>query len=70
MTGPILIAYASRYGTTREVAEAIAATLREHELNVEVLAAAAVDDLGPYGAVVLGRRHLHGPLAPRCPRLR
>lgn len=54
MTGPILIAYASRYGTTREVAEAIAATLREHELNVEVLAAAAVDDLGPYGAVVLG----------------
>lgn len=54
MTGPILVAYASRYGTTHEVAEAIAATLREHELNVEVLPAGEVDDLGPYGAVVLG----------------
>ena len=54
MTGPILIAYASRYGSTRETAEAIAATLREHEQKVEVLPAAEVDDLGPYGAVVLG----------------
>jgi menaquinone-dependent protoporphyrinogen oxidase len=54
MTGPILVAYASRYGTTREVAEAIAATLREHELKVDVQPAGEVDDLGPYGAVVLG----------------
>jgi menaquinone-dependent protoporphyrinogen oxidase len=54
MTGPILVAYASRYGTTREVAEAIAATLRENELKVDVRPAGEVDDLGPYGGVVLG----------------
>jgi menaquinone-dependent protoporphyrinogen oxidase len=54
MTGPILVAYASRYGTTREVAEAIAATLREHELKVEVRPAGEVEDLGQYGAIVLG----------------
>jgi menaquinone-dependent protoporphyrinogen oxidase len=54
MTGPILVAYASRYGATREVAEAIAATLRERELKVEVRPAGEVDDLGSYSAVVLG----------------
>jgi menaquinone-dependent protoporphyrinogen oxidase len=54
MTGPVLVAYASRYGTTAEVAAAIAATLRERELKVDVLPADVVEDLGPYGGVVLG----------------
>jgi menaquinone-dependent protoporphyrinogen IX oxidase len=33
MTGTILVAYASKYGSTREVAESIAATLRERLLR-------------------------------------
>jgi menaquinone-dependent protoporphyrinogen IX oxidase len=32
----ILIAYASTHGSTREVAEAIAATLREHNLTTDL----------------------------------
>jgi menaquinone-dependent protoporphyrinogen oxidase len=54
MIGPVLVAYASRYGSTREVAEAIGATLREHGMLVEVRAAAEVDGLDEFGAVVLG----------------
>ena len=54
MTGPILVAYASRYGSTREVAESVAATLRERGLKVELLPAGEVRTLDPYGGVVLG----------------
>jgi menaquinone-dependent protoporphyrinogen oxidase len=54
MTGTILVAYASRYGSTREVAESIAGTLREKGLRVDVRAAAEVDDLDGYSGVVLG----------------
>lgn len=54
MTKPVLVAYASRYGTTAEVAEVIAATLQEQELDVEVHPAGEVEDLGRYGAVILG----------------
>jgi menaquinone-dependent protoporphyrinogen oxidase len=54
MSGTILIAYASKYGSTREVAEAIAATLRERRLRVDVKAAEDVDHLDEYAGVVLG----------------
>jgi menaquinone-dependent protoporphyrinogen oxidase len=54
MAGPVLVAYGSRYGSTQEVAEAIAATLRTHGLTVDVHAAADVVDLGEYQGVVLG----------------
>jgi menaquinone-dependent protoporphyrinogen oxidase len=54
MAGPILVAYASRYGTTGEVATSIAATLRERGLKVEILPAEEVEDLSPYAGVVLG----------------
>lgn len=54
MARPILVTYASRYGTTREVAEGIASTLREQYVNVDVRPAVEVDDLGPYDAVVIG----------------
>jgi menaquinone-dependent protoporphyrinogen oxidase len=54
MTGTILVAYASRYGSTREVAESIAGTLREQQLRVDVRAAAEIDDLDGYAGVVLG----------------
>ena len=54
MSDSILIAYATRYGSTQEVAERIAATLRQAGLQVEVQAARQVRALEGYRAVVLG----------------
>src|SRR6266496_340908 len=54
MTALILVAYATKHGSTQEVAEAIAATLREHALEVEVQPASEVRALDRYGAVLLG----------------
>ena len=54
MSTVVLVAYATRYGSTREVAEAIAATLRDHRLEVECRAARDVQMLADYGALVLG----------------
>jgi menaquinone-dependent protoporphyrinogen oxidase len=50
----ILVAHASRHGSTREVAEAVAATLRARGFAVDVMPAAEVGLLCHYGAVVLG----------------
>ena len=36
MSASVLVAYATRYGSTQEVAEAVAATLRERGLEVDV----------------------------------
>lgn len=54
MLNSILIAYATRYGSTQEVAEAIAATLHERGLEVELQPVRKVRTLEGYGAVVLG----------------
>ena len=54
MARPILVAHASKYGSTQEVAESIAMTLRGHLLHADVRPAAQVEDLGEYGGVVLG----------------
>lgn len=53
-TTTVLLAYATRYGSTQEVAEAIAGTLREGGLAVDVQAMRDVTTLDNYGAVVLG----------------
>ena len=50
----ILVAVASRYGSAREIALAIARTLRATGHAVDVQDAAAVGDLAPYEAIVLG----------------
>ena len=54
MTNSILVAYASRTGTTAGVAEAIGKTLAESGAAVDVRAMADVKDLTPYDAVVAG----------------
>jgi menaquinone-dependent protoporphyrinogen oxidase len=54
MAAPTLVAYATTYGSTGEVAEAVAAALREAGLQVEVHPARKVRSLAGYGAVVLG----------------
>jgi menaquinone-dependent protoporphyrinogen oxidase len=54
MTGHMLVAYATKHGSTIEVAEAVAATLRDAVHEVDVAAAADVTALDDYSAVVLG----------------
>jgi menaquinone-dependent protoporphyrinogen oxidase len=54
MSGPVLVGYATRYGSTQEVAETIAATLRANGLAVDVQPLRQVRTLDEYGAVVLG----------------
>ncbi len=51
---PILIAYASRYGSTREIAETLGRVLRERGRAVDVRPAGEVARLEGYRAVVLG----------------
>ncbi|HEY1015544.1 MAG TPA: flavodoxin domain-containing protein [Herpetosiphonaceae bacterium] len=50
----ILLAVASAHGSTREIAAAIMDELRAAALSVDMADADAVDDLSPYGAVILG----------------
>lgn len=54
MSALILVTYATRYGSTQEVAEDLAAALRERGLEVEVLPMREVQALAKYSAVVLG----------------
>lgn len=50
----VLVAYASKYGSTQEVAETIATTLRENDLVVELKLVREVKTLDEYTGVVLG----------------
>ena len=50
----VLVAYATRHGSTQEVAEAVAATLRERGLEVELQSAGELRSVEEYQAVVLG----------------
>jgi len=54
MNTQILVTYATRYGSTQEVAEAVAATLRESGLGVDIQPMRKVRTLAGYRAVVLG----------------
>jgi menaquinone-dependent protoporphyrinogen oxidase len=54
MSDSVLLAYATTYGSTKEVAVAIAATLRERGLEVDLERARHVRTLAGYDAVVLG----------------
>ena len=54
MSDRVLVAYATKHGSTREVAEEIGRVLRQRGLDTDVAEARLVRDLAPYGAVVLG----------------
>jgi len=53
MGDKILVAYATRYGSTREVAEAAGTVLRGHGVDAEVRSVKDVTALGGYAGVVL-----------------
>jgi len=50
----VLIGYASRFGSTRDIAMRLAGKLRTHCREVDVLPVYQISDAGPYDAVVLG----------------
>jgi len=50
----ILVAYASKYGSTREIAEAIGKSLQSRGLQVDIDAVSNVESVETYDAVVLG----------------
>lgn len=54
MPGKVLVAFATMYGSTQEVAETVAATIREEGAEVDVRPAREVRELAGYRAVVLG----------------
>ena len=54
MSLPVLVTYASKHGSTAEVAEVIAAALCEQDLEVDVRRADDVEETERYGGVVLG----------------
>jgi menaquinone-dependent protoporphyrinogen oxidase len=53
-TNSVLLAYATRFGSTQEVAETVSASLREAGLKVDLRLMRQVESLDQYGAVVLG----------------
>lgn len=54
MNAKILVAYASKYGSTKEIAEKIGQVLTDAGFAVDVLPAGKVAVVGSYQAVVLG----------------
>ena len=50
----VLVAYATKHGSTGEIAEAIGHVLRGPDTIVDVVPTREVTDLGPYQAVILG----------------
>ena len=54
MNTQVLVAYATKYGATAEIAEKIGQVLRQAGLDADVLSVDRVDDLPSYKAVILG----------------
>jgi menaquinone-dependent protoporphyrinogen oxidase len=50
----ILIAYGTKHGSTREVAEVLGDALAEHGLEVETLPAGRAQDIAHYAGIVVG----------------
>jgi menaquinone-dependent protoporphyrinogen oxidase len=68
MNDRVLVAYASRAGSTAGVAEAIGQTLADYGVPVDVLRMHAVTDLSAYQAVVAGSAIQKGEWLPEAIR--
>ena len=59
----VLVAYATKYGATAEIAEKIGQVLLQAGFQTDVLPTDSVSDLAPYQAIVLGSAGLCGSMA-------
>lgn len=66
MATPILVAYATQFGSTAEIADVIGASLREAGADVGVLSVRDVQGIEPYRAVVVGSAVHRGHLLPEA----
>lgn len=66
MKGTILVAYATRYGSTAEVAEVVGDELRKGGARVDVRPVDEVQDLSSYGAVMVGSPIYMGKWLPEA----
>lgn len=66
MTDTILVAYATRYGSTAEVAEAIGDELRKTGVEVDVQPIDDILDLSRYRAVIIGSPIYMGKWLPEA----
>lgn len=62
----VLVAVASKHGSTREIAEAIAEQLRADNLSVDLRDADEVRDISGYEAVILGSAVYAGNWLPKA----
>ena len=60
LSNSVLVTYATRYGSTQEVTEAVAASLREGGLEIDIQPVRKVRTLEGYRAVVLGAPIFYG----------
>lgn len=63
MDNQVLVAYATKYGATTEIAEKIGQVLRQAGLRTDVLPANRVSNLNPLQGSGPGQRGLHRPMA-------
>lgn len=66
MSTRILIAYASEFGSTRKVVEALAEALHDGETDVEVRLVWDINDVSSYDAVVVGSAIYNGQWLPEA----
>ena len=62
----VLIGYASRFGSTRDIAMRIADTVRTHGNAVDVRSVEEISDFDPYEAVVFGSGVYDGSWTPEA----
>jgi menaquinone-dependent protoporphyrinogen oxidase len=66
MFNQTLVTYASKYGSTKEIAERIASTLQQQGISTTVQTASDVSSLAPYDAVVIGSALYGGNWLPQA----
>jgi menaquinone-dependent protoporphyrinogen oxidase len=66
VTDKVLVAYATRYGSTKEIAEEIAQVLSESGVAAEVANVMDVDLLEGYGAAIIGSPIYMGKCLPEA----